>query len=169
MATISSTHYLLSTSSKQRNKCSRIELKMTETETKQLQRSVSTFAMQLALRLCFCQMPNASITKVVSSETLKCSGGVTRQIHPHRRSGDTTTPNRRMEPDQGYGPLPRCPKLTVDERAPQSFTGLRSLQGASHHPRLCHLRHLRRGLSSERLSPNLRCWLVQLGLCFPSL
>ena len=118
MATISSTHYLLSTSSKQRNKCSRIELKMTETETKQLQRSVSTFAMQLALRLCFCQMPNASITKVVSSETLKCSGGVTRQIHPHRRSGDTTTPNRRMEPDQGYGPLPRCPKLTVDERAP---------------------------------------------------
>ena len=66
--------------------CSRIELKMTETETKQLQRSVSTFAMQLALRLCFCQMPNASITKVVSSETLKCSGGVTRQIHPTRPS-----------------------------------------------------------------------------------
>ena len=38
--------------------------------------------MQLALRLCFCQMPIASITNGFT-ETLNCSGGVTRQKPPN--------------------------------------------------------------------------------------
>lgn len=82
LATISSTHYLLSTSSKQRNKCSRIELKMTETEQSNCIDQSAPFVMQLALRLCFCQMPIASITNGFT-ETLNCSGGVTRQNPPN--------------------------------------------------------------------------------------
>ena len=82
LATISSTHYLLSTSSKQRNKCSRIELKMTETEQSNCIGQSAPFVMQLALRLCFCQMPIASITNGFT-ETLNCSGGVTRQNPPN--------------------------------------------------------------------------------------
>ena len=86
LATISSTHYLLSTSSKQRNKCSRIELKMTETEQSNCIDQSAPFAMQLALRLCFCQMPIASITNGFT-ETLNCSGGVTRQKPPTPKVG----------------------------------------------------------------------------------
>ena len=86
LATISSTHYLLSTSSKQRNKCSRIELKMTETEQSNCIDQSAPFVMQLALRLCLCQMPIASITNGFT-ETLNCSGGVTRQNPPTPKVG----------------------------------------------------------------------------------
>ena len=62
--------------------CSRIELKMTETEQSNCIDQSAPFAMQLALRLCFCQMPIASITNGFT-ETLNCSGGVTRQKPPN--------------------------------------------------------------------------------------
>ena len=62
--------------------CSRIELKMTETEQSNCIGQSAPFVMQLALRLCFCQMPIASITNGFT-ETLKCSGGVTRQNPPN--------------------------------------------------------------------------------------
>ena len=63
-------------------KCSRIELKMTETEQSNCIDQSAPFVMQLALRLCFCQMPIASITNGFT-ETLNCSGGVTRQNPPN--------------------------------------------------------------------------------------
>ena len=63
-------------------KCSRIELKMTETEQSNCIGQSAPFVMQLALRLCFCQMPIASITNGFT-ETLNCSGGVTRQNPPN--------------------------------------------------------------------------------------
>ena len=62
--------------------CSRIELKMTETEQSNCIGQSAPFVMQLALQLCFCQMPIASITNGFT-ETLKCSGGVTRQNPPN--------------------------------------------------------------------------------------
>ena len=62
--------------------CSRIELKMTETEQSNCIGQSAPFVMQLALRLCFCQMPIASITNGFT-ETLNCSGGVTRQNPPN--------------------------------------------------------------------------------------
>ena len=62
--------------------CSRIELKMTETEQSNCISQSAPFVMQLALRLCFCQMPIASITNGFT-ETLNCSGGVTRQNPPN--------------------------------------------------------------------------------------
>ena len=62
--------------------CSRIELKMTETEQSNCIGQSAPFVMQLALRLCFCQMPIASITNGFT-ETLNCSGGVTRQDPPN--------------------------------------------------------------------------------------
>ena len=63
-------------------KCSRIELKMTETEQSNCINQSAPFVMQLALRLCLCQMPIASITNGFT-ETLTCSGGVTRQNPPN--------------------------------------------------------------------------------------
>ena len=61
---------------------SRIELKMTETEQSNCIDQSAPFVMQLALRLCLCQMPIASITNGFT-ETLNCSGGVTRQNPPN--------------------------------------------------------------------------------------
>ena len=62
--------------------CSRVELKMTETEQSNCIDQSAPFVMQLALRLCLCQMPIASITNGFT-ETLNCSGGVTRQNPPN--------------------------------------------------------------------------------------
>ena len=149
LATISSTHYLLSTSSKQRNKCSRIELKMTETNK-------ATASISQHLLLCswlcgcvLCQMPIASITNGFT-ETLNCSGGVTRQNPP--------TPKRRVTPPrqtEGWSPtkvrpLPRCQKLTVDERAPSIVYLTKVPAGSlSSSDAVCRWHHLRRGLSSD--------------------
>ena len=73
------------------------------------------FAMQLALRLCFCLMPIASIS--TSSQKIRNAVVVSHvKIHPNRRSGDTTTPHRRMEPERRlFPPLPRCKTLTAEE------------------------------------------------------
>ena len=63
------------------------------------------FAMQLALRLCFCLMPIASIS--TSSQKIRNAVVVSHvKIHPNRRSGDTTTPHRRMEPERRLFPPP---------------------------------------------------------------
>ena len=172
LATISSTHYLLSTSSKQRNKCSRIELKMSKTKHKQLQQAGGTFAMQLACAAGFLSDAKRINHKTgFICETPRYSGGVTRLIHPHRRSGDATTPNRRMEPDQGSGPLPLGAIGYRRMEAPSKgrFNELRSRLAASHLPMLCHWHHRRKDLSSKLLSPSLRCQLLQLALQSPSL
>ena len=61
--------------------------------------------MQLALRLCFCLMPIASIS--TTSQKFRNAVVVSHvKIHPNRRSGDTTTPHRRMEPERRFPPPP---------------------------------------------------------------
>ena len=113
--------------------------------------------MQLALRLCFCLMPIASIS--TTSQKFRNAVVVSHvKIHPNRRSGDTTTPHRRMEPERRFPPLPRCKTLTVEEGGRSYWiTSLGSPRGVSHHPKLCHWHHLKTDLSSRRLSPSLRC------------
>ena len=71
---------------------------MTETEQSNCIDQSAPFAMQLALRLCFCQMPIASITNGFT-ETLNCSGGVTRQKTTHTEG--RVTPPRQTE---GWSP-----------------------------------------------------------------
>ena len=117
LATISSTHYLLSTSSKHRNKCSRIELKMTETEQSNCIGQSAPFVMQLALRLCFCQMPIASITNGFT-ETLKLQWWCHTSESTHTEG--RVTPPRQTEgwsPTKGRTP-PSVPEANRGKRAP---------------------------------------------------
>ena len=170
LATISTTHYLLSTSSKQRNKCSRIELKMTETETQ------ATASEGQVLLLC---------SWLCGCVSVRCQSHQSQQLHRSSEmqwlchtSKSTQTEGRVTLPrhtegwnlNVGFPPLPRCKTLTVEEGGrPYRITSLGSPRGVSHHPKRCHWHHLKTDLSSRRLSPSLRCPPVRPGCTYPSL
>ena len=81
--------------------------------TQRQQQSSNPFCYAVGLCGCLCQV---SITPIIQVQFLsrnqnvsKACGGVTQNFHPNRRSGDTTTPHRRMEPDRRAPSPPAVP------------------------------------------------------------